>query len=261
MVQHANTPHAIPRCCALVLGAVLLVTMSACGRVGSSSSGQSGSNSNGQVYTCANAPCPPPIEWTLTQPNQTFALGAAGVFALKQMDINPKQFRFYYVFKAQQPKITLRMAASAYQATSPSEITPLATADQVLGQIGSYIIGVAHIARRSHAGQIIQLQITPITATGSAETTWRLAPIKQLIAEAHADSAWSGVAPAKDPLPEAVWSGELEAQLVSYVKVIIPGQPVAKRTYVFLRSDDPVIVKLITKAQYLAIAGPDNFTP
>jgi hypothetical protein len=46
---------------------------------------------------------------------------------------------------------------------------------------------------------------------------------------------------------------------VSYVKIILPGQPVAERSYVFVRSDDPLTVT--TKAEYLAIAGPENFTP
>jgi hypothetical protein len=48
---------------------------------------------------------------------------------------------------------------------------------------------------------------------------------------------------------------------VSYVKVVLPGQPVADRSYVFVRSDDPSKVSMITKAQYLAIAGQVNFTP
>jgi hypothetical protein len=39
-----------------------------------------------------------------------------------------------------------------------------------------------------------------------------------------------------------------------------------ERTYVFVRADDPVAddpvkVRIITKAEYLAIAGPVNFTP
>lgn len=92
-------------------------------------------------------------------------------------------------------------------------------------------------------------------------TTWRLSPVKQLITQPHANSARTGVGWDPVLLPEAQWSAEVMPQLVSYVKVIIPGQPAADRAYIFLRSDDPVVVTIITKAQYLALAGSVNFTP
>ncbi len=261
MVERTSTPHTLLRYFALILGACLLIALSACGQAGSSSSGQAGSSSNGHTDPCDYAPCPAPEVWIVPQPNQTFASGTAGVFALRGIEINPKQYRFYYVFKEQQPHTTLRLAASDYLATDPSQVTPLATTNQVVGQIGSYVIGVAHIARSNRAGQVIMLQVTPVSHRGSVYSTWRLVTFKQLTLEPQDDTTWGGVNPANNALPEAIWSGEIESQKVSYFKVNIPGQPVAKRTYVFLRSDDPVVVKVITKAQFIAIAGANNFIP
>jgi hypothetical protein len=79
--------------------------------------------------------------------------------------------------------------------------------------------------------------------------------------EPHADTAWGKLNLESSTLPHAQWYGPVMQQMVSYVKVIIPGQPITDRTYVFVRADDPVKVNSITQAEYLAIAGPVNFTP
>ena len=41
-------------------------------------------------------------------------------------------------------------------------------------------------------------------------------------------------------------------QMVSYVKVILPSQPITDRTCVFVRADGPLKVNSILKAEYLA---------
>lgn len=211
------------------------------------------SQENVRACTCGG----PPAIWE-GQPNQGIAIGPAGTFALKFIEFTPKQFRFYYVFKTSHQAPLQVTASSAIPANTSMPVIPLATTVQTLGRISEYTIGVIHVQHLNRAGQIIMLAITPALA-GAA--TWRLEPFKQLIMEPHSQTARGGIGVMPVGLPEAQWSGEYQEQLVSYVKVVIPGQPVADRTYVFLRSDDPVVVKVITKAQYIAIAGPANFTP
>jgi hypothetical protein len=209
--------------------------------------------------TCADCPCPPPIIWVL-QPTQISAMGPAGMLAVKWIDITPKQFRFYFIFDAPK-RSTLLMSANATMQSNPSSTTRLTSSVQVLGEIGSYMVGVMHVARTNRVGQIIDLQITPVSPTQASLSSWSLAPLKQVSQDWHADSAWYEFNGRNNALAEATWYGPVMEQLVSYVKVILPGQSVADRSYVFVRSDDPAKVSAITKAEYMAIAGAVNFTP
>jgi hypothetical protein len=118
------------------------------------------------------------------------------------------------------------------------------------------------VARINHANHIIELQLTAVSPTGADVGTWHLAPFKQLIPDPHPGSGWYGFNAITTSLPDVSWLDVVEGvHNVSYVKVIVPGQPVADRSYLFVSSDDPVKVMVITKAQYLSIAGPANFTP
>ncbi|HLY31322.1 MAG TPA: hypothetical protein VKQ36_09855, partial [Ktedonobacterales bacterium] len=160
----------------------------------------------------------------------------------------------------------LQVTTSAALSSHPAATTSLTATNQTLGHIGAYTVGVIHVARRSQAGQIITLQIMPLTSSKvGSDITWRLAPLRQIMAEPRPSKARFELATdasgRSNGLPEAQWSGVNKLQQVSYVKVVIQGQQVADRSYVFVRSDDPVVVKVITKAEYLAIAGPNNFTP
>jgi hypothetical protein len=243
----------------VILSLVLTFALSACGAA----------SSPGVVVGV------PPDVWQPAPSGQGFASGSAGAIALKWLEYTPQQFRLYYVFKPSdqgtqastpaQP-VALQVTGSASLPGSPTTpAIPLPVTSQTLGQIGAYTIGAIHIGRFDHtgqpvnrAGQIITVAITP-SLPGAA--TWRLSPIHQLIVEPHAQTARGGLGAYPDGLPEAQWSPPVQAQLVSYVKVILPGQPVADRSYVFVRSDDWVKVQVISKAQYIALAGGENFTP
>jgi hypothetical protein len=48
---------------------------------------------------------------------------------------------------------------------------------------------------------------------------------------------------------------------VAYFRGPTPKQQGVSRSYVFLRMDDPVVVSVITQAQYISIAGAENFKP
>ncbi len=213
---------------------------------------------------CQNSPCPPPVYWQADL-TQTFASGPAGAFALKWMEVTLRQFRFYYVFKPANPLSGLQVTANSSLPSQSSATTSLAATNQTLGQIRAYTVGVIHVARRSQAGQLITLQISPIAASGVTDTTWRLAPLRQIMDEPSPSKARFNLATDasghSNGLPEAIWSGVDGVQQVSYLKVVMPGQPVSQRSYIFVRSDDPVTVNVITESEYLAVAGPANFTP
>jgi len=177
------------------------------------------------------------------------------------IEITPQQFRFYYVFKSAS-HASLHVIVSSVLPESPT--TPaitLAATVQALGQIGAYTIGVIHVTRNNRSGQFVTLAITPSVA-GAA--TWQLAPLQQRFPAPPPRHTRIGMWVTPEGLPEAQWLGPVTEQEVTYliyVKVVIPGQPVADRTYVFFQYDDPVVVKALTKAQYIAIAGSANFTP
>lgn len=210
----------------------------------------------------------PPDVWDAPPVGQDFASGPAGAIALKWSDFTPQQFRIYFVFRpskqvdAPSHPIALRITASSSLASHPATPpVPLAATIQTLGQIDEYTVGVMHIEHLNRADQLVTLAITP-SLVGAA--TWRLSPIHQRIYEPHAQTATGVFGAYSDGLPEAQWhwpvvlQGELE---LSYVKVVLPGQPVANHSYVFVRSDSSANVQVMSKAQYIALAGADNFTP
>ena len=204
---------------------------------------------------------PPPRVWRV-EGEQTSATSSKGVFALKLIEITPQQFRFYYAIKyapTSDPDVSMRVTVSASLAADSMTTIQLATFVKALGQFGAYTIGVAQVAHKSDAGQVFALAITPITAAGADGDTWRLAPLRQMRPEPHVDTAWSWLRIQQEGLPEVKWEGPLMGERVSFVRVILPGQPTADQPAIFVRSDDPVEVKLIAKAEYIAIAGLNNY--
>lgn len=62
-------------------------------------------------------------------------------------------------------------------------------------------------------------------------------------------------------LPEVDFYGPVMREQVAYFRGPAPKQQGVSRPYVFLRMDDPVVVSVITQAQYISIAGSENFKP
>lgn len=205
----------------------------------------------------------PPLHIWQVQLDQTYVKGAEGALEIKWIEITPQQLRFYYVFTSNH-SINLRVVASSALPTESSDatiVTLLATTVQTLGRLGSYEVGVAQVEHRSQSGQTITLAITLVPLSGTSVTTWRLAPLKQLRPEPHVSTTRSVLRTNSNELSEAQWYGPVMAQLVSYATVILPGQLAADRSHVFVRSDDPVVVAVITEPEYLAFAGLASFTP
>lgn len=202
--------------------------------------------------------CSYALSWQ-EQPGQLAAMGPAGSFAVKWIQVTPQQLQFYYIFVSTKHNSLQATASASHLSNTTSK--SLATTVQVLGQISGYSIGVIHVDWANHVDQFIVLQLTLVSPTGARAGTWQLTPLQQVSSDPHPDGRFQ-IDTSDSGLPEADWfKAFMGAHTVSYVKIILPGQPVADRSYVFVRSDDPLTVIVITKADYLAIAGPENFTP
>ena len=219
-------------------------------------------SSNQTFQTCTY--CAPPVDWEF-QPGQFGATGAAGTFAVKWVEATPQQLRFYFVFLSTQHDQLQATARVSYPTNTSAASSPTTTV-QVLGQIGDYAVGVIHVDWAENVQQLIGLELTAVSASGVSAGTWHLTPLEQLHPDRLYHASGSGrmtynVPANESGLPEADWVAMPEGvHVVSYVKIALPGQSVADRSYVFVRSDDPVIVTTISKTEYLSIAGGGDFT-
>ncbi len=134
----------------------------------------------------------------------------------------------------------------------------MVTTVQSLGYLGEFNAGVVHARGLNWVGQIIALQITP---PGKSSPALRLAPLKQLLNFSFDSSrAYWGFPVEQTGLPGILWSGPVMMQNVAYFKSTVSNQPGGHAAYIFVRLDDPIVVKVITEKEYLAIVGQRNFS-
>jgi hypothetical protein len=196
---------------------------------------------------------PPSLAWERYQ-GQFLAHNAEGIFSIKYIDITSQEFRFFYAVSSSNHRPP-RVSVVSYLASNPGTSTRLVTTVQSLGQLGAFNVGVVHAHVLNRVGQIIALQITPSVESASTPT-WRLAPLKQLLNNAFAN--W-GFPIEQAELPEVFWYGPVMKEQVGFFKSTGANQPGSRTLHIFLRLDDPVAVKIITQAEYLSIAGQQNF--
>jgi len=197
---------------------------------------------------------PAPQVWTLQQ-GQTLVQNTGGTFALKYIEITPQEFRLFYALNSPYQG-TLHVEAVSYLVSAPKTITHLAATVQPLGQLSTFKIGVIHMPRLNQAKQIVSLQITLLTRN---TPSWHIAPLKQLINEPHNGSRYSFSINPKE-LPNITLYGPIMQEQVAFFKDTSLGKPTSSPSRIFLRLDDPTIVAIITQAEYLTIAGKQNFT-
>jgi len=195
---------------------------------------------------------PPPVVWKLQQ-EQPFVKNSSSIFSIKWITITPQEFHFFYVFQSPHQEIKVKVSSSLTYSSKTE--TNLKTTMEVLKHIQTYTVGVIHAERISHIGQVITLQIT---RSGGRTTSWSLALLKQVENEPHKDTTWYGIYPGFSGLPEVKWYGPVKEQQVAYFKVAGSVRGNQQPTYVFVRSDDPLVVRIITMEEYLKIAGPEN---
>jgi hypothetical protein len=197
---------------------------------------------------------PAPQVWTLQQ-GQTLVQNAGGTFALKYIEITSQEFRLFYALNSSYQG-TLHVEAISYLASAPKTITHLLATVQLLGQLSTFKIGVIHMPLLNQAKQIISLQITLLTKN---TPSWHIAPLKQLINEPHNGSRYSFSTDLKE-LPNITLYGPVMQEQVAFFKDTSLKEPTSSPSRIFLRLDDPTKVAIITQAEYLTIAGKQNFT-
>lgn len=188
------------------------------------------------------------IPWEL-QHDQTVAQSHGELFEVKYISITAKEFRIFYVLRSRnRDKLTVQAFSISPTGTS----TSLATTVQPLGRLGTFDAGVLHVKVFHLTGQIIELHITP---AGKNEPTWKLAPLKQTLDEPGNDSQYGFSV--QTPQPSGVlWFGPVKEESVAFFK---ESETKPNASYVFIRFDDDTLVKVITQAGYLKIAGQENF--
>ncbi|MEO8970835.1 MAG: zf-HC2 domain-containing protein [Ktedonobacteraceae bacterium] len=198
---------------------------------------------------------PSSLNWERYQ-GQFFAQNTEGTFSIKYMDITNQEFHFFYAFRSPHEGVP-GVEVVSYPASNPRALTKLVTTVQSLGYLGGFNVGVVHARGLNRVGQIIALQITP---PGKNTPTLRLAPLKQLLNYPFDSSrTYWGFPVEQTGLPEVFWYGPVMMENVAFFKSGNAKQPGGHVTYIFVRLDDPIVVKVITQKEYLAIAGQQNF--
>lgn len=212
------------------------------------------------VVGCGSSPTTHPSVlapqiWQL-QSNQTFMKGLAGTFSVKWIDITSKEFLFFYVFSSSHQG-NLQVTASTSLESRPETALKLTTEVQILGQLGTYTVGVVHVSRSSHSGQIITLHITP---PGEKIPLWHIMPLKQLEEEPQEATSQYGLYCGASGLPELRWYGPVKEQQVAYFENSISSQGSSSKSYIFLQISGPATVSTISETEYLSIAGANNLS-
>jgi hypothetical protein len=195
---------------------------------------------------------PQPIYWQI-QPGQASAQNAAGDFELEYIILNQKEFRFFYALQSNHQGLP-DVKVSSYIQSSPNALTALPTTVQPLGQLGPWNVGVIHTTGLNRTHQIILLQIV---APGERTITWHLEPLIQLRDDPLGGILWRNPININQVGHSTIyWYGPVMQEQVAFFRYTALRKPPA---YIFVRIDDPATVQIINEAQYLAIAGKQNF--
>jgi hypothetical protein len=188
------------------------------------------------------------IPWGV-QHEQTVALSHEDLFEIKYISITPKEFRFFYVVRSgHRDGLVVQAVSISPKGTS----TPLATTVQALGKLGALDAGLLHVKLFHLTGQTIELHVT---TSGKNGPTWKLAPLKQTTDE-PGKGYWYGLSIQTQQPSGVLWFGPVKGETVAFFK---ENETKPDASYVFVRFDDATLVKVITRAQYLEIAGQENF--
>ncbi len=194
---------------------------------------------------------PQPIYWQI-QPGQASAQNATGDFELEYITITQKEFRFFYAVQSNHQGL-LHVKVFSYIQSSPNALTALPTTVQSLGQLGPWNVGVIHTTGLNRTHQIIRLQVF---APGERTITWQLEPLIQLRDDPRG-GIWTDLTSIKQAGHSTIyWYGPVMQEQVAFFRYTALRKPPA---YIFVRIADPTTVQIINKAQYLTIAGKQNF--
>ncbi|GER92260.1 hypothetical protein KDW_64220 [Dictyobacter vulcani] len=195
------------------------------------------------------------ISWT-TQPDQDAISNRDGFFSLLGISINKEEYGFFYVYRANQGTIRPRLTVTTYQTDKPRTLTNLPTSIQVLGHVGPYEAGYIYAPATDHVQQHVMLRAFK---PGQTSVAWQLTPLIQIMPISHMDSSWTFLYVDQKAHPEIQWTGPIRKQAVSLIKYTPTGARKASPIYMFFLGKDSHTLRIITKEDYLKLAGPENF--
>ncbi len=201
--------------------------------------------------TCA---CPTQSAW-MYQYGQASLQHSHDEFSLKVIAITSQEFHFFYAYTFSHPGSPNITTTSNLEGSSALPL-PLETRVQPLGVLGNVNVGVIHVRLLNRVNQSIELHISP---PGESTQHWKLAPLKQMIDEMH-PGVFTDLFSDLHPLgiPTIAFNIPATTGQVAYFRLVQPAHSTSQPAYVFLKMDQPTLVSLITKEQFLAIAGPGN---
>ena len=204
--------------------------------------------------TCA---CPMQGIW-MYQYGQASLQHSHDEFSLKEIDITSQEFHFFYAYTFSHPGFPSITTTSNLEGSSALPL-PLETRVQPLGVLGTVSVGVIHARLFNRVNQSIELHISP---PGDSTQHWKLAPLKQSINDPHPGGFIDSFSDLHPPgIPTITFNVPITTGQVAYFRLIQPAHSTSQPVYIFLKMDQPTLVSLITKEQFLAIAGPGNLQP
>ncbi len=191
----------------------------------------------------------PQMEWAI-QDDQMTIKNKEISFAIKNIDFTHQEFQFFYAKRSSQT-LHIHVISTVH---NTGEIL-LNTYDQPLGKLGMYTLGVLHIQRIDRLNQVLTIQAT----TQEHPTPWNIKPLKQLFVDSNPNETGS-IYVGQNNFPDITWYGPVMMQQVAFFKDTSNKNAGPDAPHVFLRLGTPNVVSTISKAEYLAIAGQENYS-
>ncbi len=192
---------------------------------------------------------PPQTEWAIQDEQMTIKNNDI-TFAIKNIDFTHQEFQFFYAKRSSQ---TLHIHVIS-TVDNTGEIS-LHTYDQPLGKLGMYTLGVLHIQRIDRLNQVLTIEAT----TQEHPTPWNIKPLKQLFVDSNPNET-GNIYVGQNNFPDITWYGPVMMQQVAFFKDTSNKNARPDAPHIFLRLGTPNVVSTISKTEYLAIAGPENYS-
>ena len=191
----------------------------------------------------------PPHFWDVRDEQMTIKNNDI-TFAIKNITFTQQEFQFFYAMRSS-PTLHIHVTSTV---NNTGEIS-LQTHDQPLGKLGVYTIGVLHIHRIDRLNQVLTIQVT----TPEHPTPWNIKPLKQLFVDNKSNERGDFFV-GQNNFPDITWYGPLKIEQVAFFKDTSNKNVGPDAPHIFVRLDTPNVVSTISKAEYLSIAGQENYS-
>ncbi len=199
---------------------------------------------------------PPPTVWEALQ-GQNVVQDASSLFLLLRIITRPHVFRCFYLWNSSEKGALKVDALSSILSTGairpPEDPIQLTTEVHSFGSLDDYELGVIYVHRESRPGQVLTLSIS---YPGGRNLPWTIHPLKQLRDEPQGSRGGVNWADMRKYLPaEIEILGPVMHEQVMCFRRKVPEKNAENVQGIFILENDPERVQVISRADYLAIAG------